>query len=70
MSKIKNNLAKYRNWKNITQQGLADELKMSVKHLRNIEVNNNYPNYVTRAKLCKYFNVSQDQMFYYESEEE
>ena len=62
---LKNNLGKYRVWKNITQENLAIELKMSVSAIRNIEIYNHYPKYQVRAKICKYFNVSQDQMFYY-----
>ena len=62
---IKNNLGKYRVWKNITQEELSKELKISVPSLRDIEVYNKYPKYQIRAKICKYFNVSQDQMFYY-----
>lgn len=62
---IKNNLSKYRIWKNITQEELSKKLKISTTELRNIEVDYKYPKYQTRAKICKYFNVSQDQMFYY-----
>jgi DNA-binding XRE family transcriptional regulator len=65
MSKILNNLRKYRVWKDITQKELSKELKISVNHLRQIEANSKYPKYQVRAKICKYFNVSQSQMFYY-----
>lgn len=66
---IKNNLLKYRVWKNLTQEDLAEDLNISVNNLRMIEIYHKYPRYQLRAKLCKYFNVSQDQMFYYGKEE-
>jgi DNA-binding XRE family transcriptional regulator len=62
---IRNNLRKYRVWKNITQEELAVELKISVNQLRLIECHNKYPKYQIRSRLCKYFDVSQDQMFFY-----
>jgi transcriptional regulator with XRE-family HTH domain len=65
-SNIKNNLKKYRTWKNLTQQELADELEISVGLVRIIELNNHYPKYYTRWKLYTYFGVSQRQMFYEE----
>jgi cytoskeletal protein RodZ len=34
---IRNNLRKYRIWKNITQEDLANDLKISVNQLRLIE---------------------------------
>lgn len=63
--KIMNNLRKYRIWKNITQEELAEELKISVNQLRLIECHSKYPKYQIRSRLCGYFNVSQDQMFFY-----
>ena len=66
--KIKNQLQKYRVWKNITQEDLSKKLGISVNHLRLIEVNYKYPKYQVRSKICKFFNVSQDQMFYYSEE--
>ncbi|MEN8907121.1 MAG: helix-turn-helix transcriptional regulator [Clostridiales bacterium] len=66
---IKNNLRKYRIWKNITQEDLARDLKISVNQLRLIECHNKYPKYQIRSRLCKYFDVSQDQMFFYSKEE-
>jgi DNA-binding XRE family transcriptional regulator len=44
---------------------LANDLKISVNQLRLIEWHNKYPKYQIRSRLCKYFDVSQDQMFYY-----
>lgn len=68
-AKIKNNLRKYRIWKNITQEKLAEELKISVNQLRLIETHDKYPKYQIRSRLCQYFDVSQDQMFYSENQD-
>lgn len=65
MKPILNNLQKYRVWKNLTQEELSRQLKISVNQLRQIEIDNKYPKYQIRARICKFFNVSQDQMFYY-----
>lgn len=65
-SNIKNNLKKYRQWKFITQQQLAKELKVSVNLLRIIETEDYYPKYQVRARLCEYFGIRQEQMFYRE----
>lgn len=64
MDNIKNNLRKYRVWEGITQKDLAKKLKISPHKLRMIELNRQYPKYQVRAKICSYFDVSQDQMFY------
>lgn len=61
---IKNNLRKYRVWKDITQNELAAELKISPHQLRMIELNRKYTKYQVRVKICSYFDVSQEQMFY------
>jgi len=63
---IKNNLGKYRKWKNITQEDLAKDLKISVKLLRMIECEDHYPKYHVRSAICRYFDVNHDQMFYME----
>ena len=60
---INNNLKKYRTWNGLTQRELAGELRISVQQLMGIE-KHRYPKYQIRARICKYFNVSQDQMFY------
>ena len=61
---IKNNLKKYRTWKNKTQQQLADELNIAVMTVRLIENDDRYPRHPIRSKICDYFGVSQEQMFY------
>lgn len=63
---IKNNLKKYRTWKNLTRKELAKELNISDMTIVLIENHNRYPRYPIRAKICKYFEVSFDQMFYLE----
>jgi len=63
---IKNNLRKYRIWKNITQSQLAIELSVSIAQVRDIEIKNKYPKYQVRSRMCKYFEISQGQMFYEE----
>lgn len=67
---FKNNLAKYRTWKNITQQKLAEEINVSVPMLRNIETKHYFPSYIIRKKICDYFNVLPEQMFYEEPQNE
>jgi DNA-binding XRE family transcriptional regulator len=63
---ILNNVRKYRIWNNLTQEQCAKDLKISVNHLRSIECDNKYPKYQIRSRLCKYFNVSQNQLFMFE----
>lgn len=65
MEKINNNLQKYRVWKQLTQLELSKLLKISVNQIRQIEIDKKYPKYQIRARICKFFNVSQNQMFYY-----
>jgi DNA-binding XRE family transcriptional regulator len=62
---IKNNLSKYRIFLGLTQEQLAKELKISTNSVRNIEVKHHYPKYQIRSKICKYFNVSPNQMFFH-----
>ncbi len=66
---IKNNLLKYRKYYDITQENLSNQLKISVQLIRKIEAKHYYPKYQIRAKICKYFNISLEQMFYIESED-
>lgn len=60
---IKNNLQKYRVWKQLTQSKLAKITKISKNIIAKIEQENYYPKYIIRQKLCDYFGISQDQMF-------
>lgn len=61
----KNNVRKYRVWKQLTQQQLADLIGIDVSDLRLIEKQAVIPQLKTREKIIKYFNVSMEQMFYY-----
>jgi DNA-binding XRE family transcriptional regulator len=61
--KINNKVRKYRVWQRLTQEYLAKKLKISIHHLRQIENEFKYPKYQVRSRICKYFNVNQDQMF-------
>jgi DNA-binding XRE family transcriptional regulator len=63
---IKNNLLKYRMYYDITQENLSNQLKISVQLIRKIEAKHYYPKYQIRAKICKRFNLSYEQMFYME----
>lgn len=63
---IKNNAKKYRIWKNFTQVGVAKDLKISIHQLRAIETKDKYPKYQVRQRICDYFGVTQNQMFYKE----
>ena len=65
---IKNNLQKYRMYYDITQADLSYQLKISVHLIRKIEAKYYYPKYQIRAKICKYFNISLEQLFYLEEE--
>jgi DNA-binding XRE family transcriptional regulator len=62
---IDNNLKKYRVWKNITQSQLSIELDISLSQLRSIECRSKYPKPKLRTMICKYFDINENQMFYY-----
>lgn len=62
----KNNLQKYRVWKGLLQTDLAKATDISISEIRLIERNAVCPNPRTMKKLCDYFDVNFDQMFYIE----
>jgi DNA-binding XRE family transcriptional regulator len=65
--KMKNNVQKYRVWKNLRQEDLAKEVKISVAELRLIEKHAiNKPRLNLRHRICKFFGVSHNHMFYYD----
>jgi DNA-binding XRE family transcriptional regulator len=66
---LKNNVQKYRVWKNLLQKELAEKVGISVSELRLIEKNAVCPRLQHRIKLCEYFGVSHDQMFYNEQQQ-
>ena len=63
---MKNNVQKYRVWKNILQKDLANEVKCSATEIRLIEGNKVTPGGELRKRICEYFGVSHNQMFYEE----
>jgi DNA-binding XRE family transcriptional regulator len=63
---IKNNLSKYRHWKDLTQKELAEELEISASLI--VKIENDVPKWYTRKMICEYFGVSQGQMFYREDD--
>jgi DNA-binding XRE family transcriptional regulator len=67
---IQNNLQKYRLYKQLTQGELSNILQISIHMIRRIEKYSYYPNYIYRSKICEYFGINQDQMFYKNEEEE
>ena len=62
--KVKNNLQKYRAWKQLRQIDLAKDLGMGICTLRKIEQDYYYPKYQVRVKICNYFGINQNQMFH------
>lgn len=62
---IKNNLQKYRIWQGLALKNLGAHLQVSQQLLGRIE-HGHYPKYQVRKKICDFFNVSHNQMFYKE----
>ena len=62
--KYKNNVQKYRVWKNLLQRELAEEIGISKSQLRNIELNKCQPRKKFRERLCEYFGINFNQLFY------
>lgn len=62
--KYKNNVQKYRIWKGIAQKELANEIGYSVSEVRLVEKNKVTPRLMLRLKICEFFGVSHNQMFY------
>jgi DNA-binding XRE family transcriptional regulator len=68
--KLKNNVQKYRVWKNLQQKELAKEVNISVSEIRMIEKHIvKRPRLDLRLRICEFFGVSHDQMFYEDNEE-
>ena len=67
--KLKNNVQKYRVWKNLQQKELAKEVNISVSEIRLIEKHIvKRPRLDLRLRICEFFGVSHDQMFYEDEE--
>jgi len=58
-----NNLQKYRVWKGLTQEQLSKAAGVSLNVIRDIEIYDKLPKYTLRAKLCRYFGISHNQLF-------
>lgn len=66
---MENNIKKYRIWKGLKQKELAKLVKISTSELRLIEKNKiKRPRAGLRLRICDYFGVSHDQMFYSEED--
>lgn len=63
---IKNNIQKYRVWKNLLQSELAEQTGVSVSEVRLLEKNKVSPHKATEEKLLKFFGISYHQLFYEE----
>ena len=61
---IKNNLSKHIFKKDITHNELSLKTGISTTTIRKMLHENKYPKYQIRAKLCKFFNITQDKMFF------
>jgi DNA-binding XRE family transcriptional regulator len=61
---LKNNVQNYRVWKKLLQKDLADATGISLPEIRLIEKNKVTPTPKNQEKLCEFFNVSLDQLFY------
>lgn len=66
--KYKNNVQKYRVWRNLLQRELAEEINISKSQLRNIELNKCQPGAKFITRLCDFFGVSFNQLFYKEED--
>ena len=64
----KNNLQKYRKWKGLTQVELSQKTGVCISIIRLIESKYHYPKYLTRKKICDFFDVELGKMFYVERE--
>ncbi len=58
------NITKYRKKRKLTQEGLSEKLDISVKHLSNIEIGNNFVSATLLEKLSKVLNVTPSALFY------
>jgi len=67
--KLKNNVQKYRVWKNIQQKDLAKKVNISISTLALIERHHiKRPRLDLRLRICEFFGVSHDQMFFEDDE--
>ena len=63
MSKVNENIAKFRKFRKMTQADLARQLGKSKNSVSNWESNGNTPDFDTIEKICKILKVSPNEMF-------
>ena len=63
MSKVNENIAKFRKFRKMTQADLAKQLGKSKNSVSNWESNGNTPDLDTIEKICKILRVSPNELF-------
>lgn len=63
MNQLYNNIRKLREWNNLTQQNIADELKISQKHYSRIELGQVDISLSTLEKIAGIFNLKVQNLF-------
>lgn len=66
---VKNNLEKLRREKGISQEELANNLKVSRQTISSIENGRYNPSIILAFKIARYFNMKIEDIFIYEGEE-
>lgn len=66
---MKNNLEKLRREKGISQEELANNLKVSRQTISSIENGRYNPSIILAFKIARYFNMKIEDIFIYEGEE-
>lgn len=61
--KIGKNIQKIRKSNGYTQEKLAEEIKVSVRYISDIEQDKSKPSYEVLIKICNVFQISLDQVF-------
>ena len=60
---MQNNIAKYRKEARLSQQELADAIKVSRKTISTVETNRFTPSVIIALKIAKHFNTSVESLF-------
>ncbi|GAA68508.1 MULTISPECIES: helix-turn-helix transcriptional regulator [Pseudoalteromonas] len=60
---MQNNIAKYRKEAGLSQQELADAIKVSRKTISTVETNRFTPSVIIALKIAKHFNTSVESLF-------
>lgn len=63
MSQLYTNIRKLREWNNLTQQNVADELKISQKHYSRIELGQVDISLSMLEKIARIFNIKVQNLF-------